>query len=150
MTVTSLSDAKRDLSDLVKAAQTHQRTTITKNGKPAAVLMSVEDLESLDATLELLSDPEALADIEESKINAKHGYYYAEDEVWDGQHAYPDDEAERRLVARMGRSAYEDARAAIRGDLLAHPDANVRERAKDYENDSSAEDGSTGVPRLST
>jgi antitoxin YefM len=65
MTVSSLSDAERDLGDLVKAAQTHQRTTITKNGKPAAVLMSVEDLESLDATLELLSDPEALADIED-------------------------------------------------------------------------------------
>ncbi len=134
MTTTSLSDAKVHLSDYVKAAEdTHERTTITKNGKPAAVLISYDDLHSILATVELLSDPDALANLEESKISSKHGLYYASDEVWNGQRAYSDEESEQRLIQRMGREAYDAARAAIRADLLAHPDANVRERAKDYE-----------------
>ena len=134
MTTTSLSDAKVHLSDYVKAAEdTHERTTITKNGKPAAVLISCDDFDSILATVELLSDPDALANVEESTISSKHGLYYASDEVWDGQRAYSDDESEQRLIERMGREAYDAARAAIRADLLAHPDANVRERAKDYE-----------------
>lgn len=133
MTTTSLSDAKVHLSDYVKAAaDTHERTTITKNGKPAAVLLGWDDFDSILATLELLSDPQALADIEESTISSKHGFYYAQDEVWDGQVAHTDEEAEQRLIARMGQDGYDAARAAIRADLLAHPDANVRERAQDY------------------
>jgi antitoxin YefM len=133
MATTSLTDAKTHLSDYVTSAEeSHERTTITRNGRPAAVLMSCEDLDSLMATLELLSDPEAIADIEESKINAEHGLAYSSDEVWDGEHAYSDEEADRRLVARMGREACDAARSAVRADLLAHPDANVRERAKDY------------------
>lgn len=134
MTTTSLSDAKVHLSDYIKAAEdTHDRTTITKNGRPAAVLISCDDFESILATVELLSDPGAIANLEESRISSKHGLYYASDEVWDGQRAFSDEESEQRLIERMGREAYEAARAAIRVDLLSHPDANVRERAKDYE-----------------
>ena len=133
MTTTSLSEAKAHLSDYVKAAaDTHERTTITKNGKPAAVLLGSDDFDAILATLELLSDPQALADIAESTISSRHGFSYAQDEMWDGERAYSDAESERRLVARMGQEAYDAARAAIRADLLAHPDANVRERAQDY------------------
>ena len=64
---TSLADAKR-LSELVSAVQgTWERVTITKNDKPVAVLMAVEDLESLVETLEILSDPEAMAAIVEDR-----------------------------------------------------------------------------------
>ena len=133
MSTTNLSDAKAHLSDYVEAAaDTHERTTITKNGKPAAVLVGSDDFDSILATLELLSDPQALASIEESRISSRHGFYYAEADLWDGRGACSTEEAERRVVARMGQTAYDAARAAIRTDLLAHPDANVRERAKDY------------------
>lgn len=134
MTTTSLSDAKVNLSDYVKAAEhTRERTTITRNGKPAAVLVGCDDVDSILATVELLSDPEALAGIEESKISSRHGFSYTQDELWDGQHSYSAEESEERLIARMGRKAYDAARTAVIADLLAHPDANVRERAKDYE-----------------
>ena len=60
METTSLADAKNRLSELVSAVQgTWERVTITKNGKPVAVLIAVEDLESLVETLEVLSGPEA-------------------------------------------------------------------------------------------
>ena len=51
-----LSEAKDHLSGLVDEAQTtHEMVTITKHGRPAAVLMAAEDLESLHETLHWLS-----------------------------------------------------------------------------------------------
>jgi antitoxin YefM len=53
-----LSEAKDRLSGLVDEAEsTHEMVTITKHGRPAAVLMAAEDLESLHETLFWLSQP---------------------------------------------------------------------------------------------
>ncbi|GAA3550833.1 hypothetical protein GCM10022197_02120 [Microlunatus spumicola] len=134
MTTTSLADAKNRLSELVASAETtHERTVVTKNGRPAAVLMSVDDLASLEETLALLSERDALVDLAESRITTRHGLFHAEDEICDGTHTFSTEESERRLVARMGREAYDAARAAVRADLLASPDAAVRERAAEHE-----------------
>jgi prevent-host-death family protein len=66
--MTSLADAKARLSELVAVvAGTWERVVITKNGRPVAVLMAVEDLEALVETLEILSDPEAMAAIRTSQ-----------------------------------------------------------------------------------
>ena len=52
MKTTSLADVRSQLSKYVEdVVKTHERVTITKNGKPAAVLISAEDLESLEETL---------------------------------------------------------------------------------------------------
>jgi prevent-host-death family protein len=72
METTSLADAKNRLSELVNAVQgTWERVTITRNGRPAAVLVAPEDLESLVETLEILSDPEAMAAIREARTGAE-------------------------------------------------------------------------------
>jgi len=47
--------------------ETGEIIVITKNGKPVAVLMAVEDLESLIETLEILTDPDAMAAIAEDR-----------------------------------------------------------------------------------
>jgi antitoxin YefM len=64
-----LSEAKDRLSGLVDEAEsTHEIVTITKHGRPAAVLMAAEDLESLHETLFWLSQPgvrDAVAEAEE-------------------------------------------------------------------------------------
>jgi prevent-host-death family protein len=39
----------------------HDRIVITRHGRPAAVVMSIDDLESLEETLAILSDPDLLA-----------------------------------------------------------------------------------------
>lgn len=58
MTTVPLSEAKDKLSALVDSAEsTHDVITITKHGKPAAVLMSADDLESLHETIHWLSRP---------------------------------------------------------------------------------------------
>lgn len=52
MKTTSLADARTQFSKYVDdVATTHERVTITRNGKPAAVLISAEDLEALEETL---------------------------------------------------------------------------------------------------
>ena len=64
MTTVPLSEAKDTLSALVEAAQsTHDIVTITRHGRPAAVLMSVDDLESLQETVFWLSQPGMREDV---------------------------------------------------------------------------------------
>lgn len=77
-----LADARNRLSELVADVErTHERVTITKHGHPAAVLMSPDDLASLEETLDVLSDPGALADIRESEAEASRGEHSSADEM---------------------------------------------------------------------
>ncbi len=74
MTVESLTNVKAQLSALVDSVHgTHERVIITRNGKPAAVLISPEDLESLEETISVLSDPDALAEIMEARTAIARG-----------------------------------------------------------------------------
>ncbi|HVF04330.1 MAG TPA: type II toxin-antitoxin system Phd/YefM family antitoxin [Frankiaceae bacterium] len=60
MNTLPLADVKARLSEIAdEVDRTHERVLITKNGREYVVLMSVEDLESIEATLELLADPAA-------------------------------------------------------------------------------------------
>ena len=82
MTTTSLADAKDRLSEIIKSVQeTHERFVITKNGTPAVVLISVDDLESLEETLEILSDPKLVAAIRKGRADAAKGEFASEAEV---------------------------------------------------------------------
>ncbi len=49
------------------------RVHITRNGREYVVLMSAEDLESIEATLELLSDPQAMARIAAAEADIAAG-----------------------------------------------------------------------------
>jgi prevent-host-death family protein len=61
MTTMSLADVKARLSELVGRVQAHhERVTVTVHGRPSAVLIAVEDLEALEETLSVLSDPETV------------------------------------------------------------------------------------------
>lgn len=60
-----------ELFDLVE--REHARLTVTRNGRPTAVLISPDDLEAMEETLELLSDPEAAEQIRRSREEATRG-----------------------------------------------------------------------------
>lgn len=63
-----LSSVKAHLSELVdRVEDQHDRVVLTRNGKPAAVLISPDDLESLEETLSILSDPALMEQIHESE-----------------------------------------------------------------------------------
>jgi antitoxin YefM len=67
MSTLPLSEVKARLSEIAdEVDRTHERVHITRNGREYVVLMSAEDLESIEATLELLSDPQAMAEIREA------------------------------------------------------------------------------------
>jgi antitoxin YefM len=62
-----LSEAKARLSELARRVrQQHERITLTRNGEAEAVLLSVDDLEGLEMTLEILGDADTVARISES------------------------------------------------------------------------------------
>lgn len=63
-----LASVKARFSEMVdRVEHTHDRIIVTRNGRPAAVLISPEELESLEDTLELLSDPDAMRQLDESR-----------------------------------------------------------------------------------
>jgi len=62
-----LSEVKMKLSEIVdRVASTDDEVTITKNGRPAAVIMSIDEFESIMATREITSDKEFMDEIRES------------------------------------------------------------------------------------
>lgn len=63
-----LSDVRSRLSSVVERVETtHERVTITRNGRPAAVLISSSDLEALEETLDILSDARAMRRLREGE-----------------------------------------------------------------------------------
>lgn len=67
MTTESLRTVRDHLSEIVdRVEQHHERLVVTRNGRPAAVLISPEDLAQLEETIAVLSDADALADIREA------------------------------------------------------------------------------------
>lgn len=64
----SLASVKARFSELVDRVERQQdRVIVTRNGKPAAVLISADDLESLEETLAVMSDRSIAAQIRESR-----------------------------------------------------------------------------------
>ena len=90
MTVLPLSEVKARLSEIAEeVATTHERVQITKNGREYVVLLAVEDLESIEATLELLADPEAQDRLRKAEADIAAGEMLDERAVRDllsGQH----------------------------------------------------------------
>ena len=65
MKILSLSEAKMKLSALIESVKnTDEEVIITKNGSPAAVLISSDEYESLQETLAIRSDAELTAEIQ--------------------------------------------------------------------------------------
>jgi prevent-host-death family protein len=63
----SLADVKNRLSEVVdRLEREHGRVVITKHGHPAAVVISVEDLESLEETLDIMDNAALLRGIRQS------------------------------------------------------------------------------------
>ena len=70
----SLAHIKAHLSEIVdRVEHQHDRIVLTRNGRPAAILVSPEDLEALEDTLDLLSDPQALAQISHARDEISEG-----------------------------------------------------------------------------
>jgi antitoxin YefM len=68
MTVMSFTDARNRLSELIEEVErTHERIEITRHGHAVAVIISPDDLAALEETLDVLSSPESMRQLAESR-----------------------------------------------------------------------------------
>ena len=67
-------EAKSHLSELVdRTSREHERFVVTRNGVPVAVLLSPDDLDSLEETVDILQDKALLESIRTSRGEASEG-----------------------------------------------------------------------------
>lgn len=72
----SLADVKAHLSEIIDLVESqHERVVITRNGRPAAVILSPTDLAALEESLELLSTPGVLDEIEAAEAEVAGGKF---------------------------------------------------------------------------
>ena len=70
----SLADVKNRLSEVIETLEReHGRVVVTKHGRPAAVMLSIEDLESLEETLEIMSNPALVKAIRDGERDVAAG-----------------------------------------------------------------------------
>lgn len=85
MKTLSLSEAKMKLSGLVEAvSKTDEEIVITKNGSPAAVLISPDEFESLKETISVRSDVSLMNEIKKGlkTLKEKKAKLYTLDELF--------------------------------------------------------------------
>lgn len=69
-----LSEVKAHLSELVsRVSSQHERVTVAVHGRPSAVLVAVEDLESMEETIAILSDTAAMRALADSDAELARG-----------------------------------------------------------------------------
>ncbi len=75
-------EARARLTELLDDVEArHEHVVITRNGHPVAVVLSTEEYEALEETLEILQDEESLAALRESEEDVKAGRVFSLDEV---------------------------------------------------------------------
>jgi prevent-host-death family protein len=85
MEILSLSEAKMKLSSLVDKVRTmDEEIMITKNGRPAAVLVSPDEFEGWKETMHIRSDPEFIKEIKKGvkALKQKKTKLYTLDEIF--------------------------------------------------------------------
>jgi antitoxin YefM len=86
MKTLSLSEAKMKLSSLIDAVQaTDEEVLITKNGAPAAFLVSPDEFDSLKETIAVRSDAALMQEIKEGlkDLKRKKAKLYTLEELFD-------------------------------------------------------------------
>jgi antitoxin YefM len=80
--VVPFTEARSDLSALLdEVLARHEHVVITRNGRPAGVLLSPDEWESVQETLEVLADAELMEALRESEDDVRAGRLESLDEV---------------------------------------------------------------------
>lgn len=81
-TTLPLGEVKAHLSELVgRVHDHHERVTVTVHGRPSAVLVAVEDIERLEETIAILSDPATMRRLAESDAELARGEVVTAEEL---------------------------------------------------------------------
>ena len=80
-----ISKAKSDLLEIIRRLENvEDAAAVTKNGVPAAVILSMEKYEGLLETLDILSDEKTIKSLRTSMRQARKGKWLKYDEVFGG------------------------------------------------------------------
>jgi antitoxin YefM len=72
--IVPFSDARANLTEILDALEKkHEHVLITRNGRPAAVMLSADEYESLEETLEILQDQELMEALRRSESDVRAG-----------------------------------------------------------------------------
>ena len=83
----SVTEAKNRLLEIIRRLKTrHEVLAITRDGVPAAVLLSMEQYDGLVETIELLADQKAMRSLRRSLKQAQAGRWMSDEAVF-GQEA---------------------------------------------------------------
>lgn len=74
MSTLPLTEVRNRLSELVDDVErTHERVVITRHGRDSAVIMSTEDVEAMEETLDILGNQELMQQIAKSREDLATG-----------------------------------------------------------------------------
>ena len=74
MTMIPVADARDQLSRLVNDAQTlHERFQISRNGRPAAVILAQDDYDALMETIDIMANTELIAELSQAIAEDRAG-----------------------------------------------------------------------------
>ncbi len=80
--VVPFTEARARLTELLDDVEArHEHVVITRKGRPAAVVVSPEEWDAIEETLEILQDDELLAALRESEKDVEAGRLFSLDEV---------------------------------------------------------------------
>ena len=69
----SVTEVRANLARLLDEITEHEPVVITWHGRPAAVLLAIGEYDALGETVEVLSDTDAVAGIEEALVEIERG-----------------------------------------------------------------------------
>ncbi len=80
-----ITKAKNELLELIRQVEKEDSTiAVTKNGVPAAVILSMDKFEGLLETLDILSDEKTMKSLKKSLRQGRAGKWVSYDEVFGG------------------------------------------------------------------
>lgn len=82
MEIIPITEAKARIAELAdRVAREHDHFTLTRNGRADVMLISVAEYESMQETLEILSDEDTVADLRQSKEDFAADEFFDADQV---------------------------------------------------------------------
>jgi prevent-host-death family protein len=80
--IVPFTEARARLTELLDDVEVrHEHVVITRKGRPAAVVVSPDEWDAIEETLEVLQDEETLAVLRESEEDVRAGRLFTLDEV---------------------------------------------------------------------
>jgi prevent-host-death family protein len=77
-----IAEFRANISKIIDSStESHDRVVITRNGEPAAILLNIEDYESMTETLEIASDPALYKEIMDFIENPNGQPLYSTEEI---------------------------------------------------------------------